>query len=72
MSRDPVAIKIVQKKPGKEGARHIANLDKEIRIHSSVRHENIIALLNAGQDDTYVYIVMEFAAAGELFDRIGK
>ncbi|TPX72154.1 hypothetical protein SpCBS45565_g00636 [Spizellomyces sp. 'palustris'] len=69
-SRQAVAVKIIKKRSGQEGARDLAILQKEIKIHSAVQHENIITLLNAAEDDACVYIVMEYAAAGELFDRI--
>ncbi|KAI8590525.1 kinase-like domain-containing protein [Geranomyces variabilis] len=55
---------------GESGAASLAALHKEIKIHAAVRHENIIALLNAAEDDAYLYLVLDYAAAGELFDRI--
>ncbi|KAI9095107.1 kinase-like domain-containing protein [Phlyctochytrium arcticum] len=69
-TKQPVAVKIVQKRKGVDGAKELQTLHKEIKIHSAVTHENIIALISAAEDDGYVYLIMEFAAAGELFDRI--
>ncbi|KAJ3043667.1 Chk1 protein kinase [Rhizophlyctis rosea] len=65
-----VAVKIVRKRSGKEGQAVVTALQKEIKIHASVEHENIIKLMGAIDDDFHIYIVMEYAAAGELFDRI--
>ncbi|KAJ3090499.1 Chk1 protein kinase, partial [Quaeritorhiza haematococci] len=45
-------------------------LQKEIMIHRSLHHENIIRFLGTNEDQDNVYIVTEYAAAGELFDRI--
>ncbi|KAI8816884.1 kinase-like domain-containing protein [Fimicolochytrium jonesii] len=70
VSRQALAVKLVRKHRGPNGATALAQLQKEIKIHASVRNENIIAMVNAAEDDAYVYIVLEYAAAGELFDRI--
>jgi serine/threonine-protein kinase Chk1 len=48
----------------------MTSLLKEVKIHSSVSHKNIIQLFGTTEDENSVYLVMEFAAAGELFDRI--
>jgi serine/threonine protein kinase len=64
---------VVQKKPAsKEGAAVRAALEKEIAIHKSVRHHNVIQLYGSSEDEENIYIIMEYAAAGELFDRIGS
>ncbi|KAJ3141129.1 Chk1 protein kinase [Geranomyces variabilis] len=69
-TRKSYAVKLVRKRSGESGAASLAALHKEIKIHAAVRHENIIALLNAAEDDAYLYLVLDYAAAGELFDRI--
>ncbi|TPX56583.1 hypothetical protein PhCBS80983_g04431 [Powellomyces hirtus] len=69
-TRQAFAVKLVRRHSGEEGAQALAALHKEIKIHAAVRHENIISLLNAAEDDAFVYLVLEYAAAGELFDRI--
>ncbi len=48
----------------------MTNLLKEVKIHSSCSHENIIKLYTTTEDEGYVYLILEYAAAGELFDRI--
>ena len=35
-------------------------------------HPNIIRLYGSRQDDNSVYLLLEYASGGELFDRIGK
>ncbi|KAJ3023713.1 Chk1 protein kinase [Thoreauomyces humboldtii] len=70
VSRRTLAVKLVRKKTGEEGARALAALHKEIKIHSAVRHENVIRMINAAEDDAYMYMMLDYAAAGELFDRI--
>ena len=35
-------------------------------------HPNIIRLYGSRQDDNSVYLLLEYASGGELFDRIGE
>lgn len=44
---------------------------KEIIIHKDLSHPNIIGYYGQRQNDTSVYIFLEYASGGELFDRIG-
>jgi len=62
-----VAIKIVLRK--------IANpthLNREIIIHQSIKHDRIIQLWETIEDKNHVYLVLELAQGGELFDKISK
>lgn len=44
-----------------------------MRIHSRLRHENIIQLYAAFEDDTHVYLVQEYAeGAASYFCDAGK
>jgi serine/threonine-protein kinase Chk1 len=43
---------------------------KEFKIHSSVDHPNIIKVLGCAEDTSNIFILLEYAAAGELFDKI--
>lgn len=77
-----IAVKILRKEggestPGMTGSKQQAikksqwdGLRKEIMIHSSMKHRNIIELFEAAEDNNNFYILMELAIAGELFDRI--
>lgn len=71
--RDPdniVAVKIVMRRPGQEGQRLKATLEKEAAIHKAVTHPNIIQLFHKAEDERFIYIFLEYAAGGELFDKI--
>ena len=60
-------------------------LMKELRIHSALRHPGIVrlfAVIEDGKEDNayasnaptspgFVYMLMEYASGGELFDKIG-
>lgn len=62
---ETVALKVVEKYP-----LHIRNmmsqLQREVRIQSSLQHRNILRLLNCIEDDSYVYMVLEYCAGGSL------
>lgn len=55
-------------------------LKKEIQVHSSLKHINILEFINAVivEPDSgspwipAVYMLLEIAAGGDLFDKIGK
>jgi serine/threonine protein kinase len=46
---------------------HFTNLKKEIKIHQSLRHPNIIRFEGAAQAEHMVYILLEYADNGALF-----
>ncbi|KAJ3191633.1 Chk1 protein kinase [Irineochytrium annulatum] len=64
------AVKIVPKRPGKEGQQCRAAILKEITIHQSINHWNVIQFMGRSEDEDAMYIFLEYASAGELFDRI--
>lgn len=55
-------------------------LEREVRIHSALTHANVIAFINAVVVDGKrpsafvpgVYMLLELAAGGDLFDKIGE
>lgn len=55
-------------------------IEKEMRIHSALKHQNILEFLNGfvvelKHKHAYVpgiYMLMELAAGGDLFDKIGR
>ncbi|KAL9225526.1 hypothetical protein vseg_001436 [Gypsophila vaccaria] len=60
-----VAIKYIER-----GHRIDENVAREIINHRSLRHPNIIRFKEVVLTPTHLGIVMEYAAGGELFDRI--
>lgn len=44
---------------------------KEVMIHSMLVNPNVIRYYGNRQDSNYIYIFLEYAEGGELFDRIG-
>lgn len=54
-------------------------MDKEMRVHTALKHENVLEFLTAatvepGTESPYIpaiYMLLEFAAGGDLFDKIG-
>ncbi len=54
-------------------------MDKEMRVHAALKHENVLEFLTAaivepGTESPYIpaiYMLLEFAAGGDLFDKIG-
>lgn len=54
-------------------------LDKEIRVHSAMKHVNVLEFLNAvivepdGRTKYFpgIYMLLELASGGDLFDKIG-
>jgi serine/threonine protein kinase len=44
-----------------------ATLLREVEIHKKLGHENIIRLYTSVEDDNFIYLVLEYAAKGNLF-----
>ena len=64
-----VAIKVLEKKKIAQMS-DTSRVDREIKILQEVRHPNIIRLYEKREDDTAIYLIMEYAEGGELFDYI--
>ncbi|XP_010540806.1 PREDICTED: serine/threonine-protein kinase SAPK3-like [Tarenaya hassleriana] len=65
LTKELVAIKYIER-----GNKIEANVQREIINHRSLVHENIIKFTKVFLTPTHLAIVMEYAAGGELFDRI--
>ncbi|XP_072279060.1 serine/threonine-protein kinase H1 [Pyxicephalus adspersus] len=65
-SKQPYAIKMIETKY-REG-REVC--ESELNVLRRVRHTNIIQLIEVFETQERVYMVMELATGGELFDRI--
>ena len=49
-----------------------ARLQTEVVIHKNMNHPNIIGFYDHWQQDDTFYMCLEYAAGGELFDKIRK
>jgi len=66
----PVAIKMYNKaKLTKLNRRQV---EREINIHSSLSHPHIIDFYAAFEDDHRIFLVLEYAAGGDLFDEVKR
>ena len=68
--KHPVAVKIVSRKVAKDV--HLKFLPRELDALRSLRHKNVIQLVEVLETQEHVYIVMELAEGGDLLDYINK
>eukprot|EP00730_Choanoeca_flexa_P005513 TRINITY_DN11963_c0_g1_i5.p2 TRINITY_DN11963_c0_g1~~TRINITY_DN11963_c0_g1_i5.p2 ORF type:complete len:618 (+),score=95.81 TRINITY_DN11963_c0_g1_i5:3871-5724(+) len=61
-----VAVKIIDKASMKPA--HLAKLDREVSIMKRLHHPNIVQLYEVIDTETTLYLVMEYASGGEVFD----
>ena len=63
---EKVAVKLLDKKQAreKEVSQSIRN---EVKIHSRVNHPHIIKVIDYFEDNNYVYLIMEVASRGNLY-----
>ncbi|CAD8060559.1 unnamed protein product [Paramecium primaurelia] len=66
-----VAVKILEKRKIESDADFI-RVQREIAILRKVEHQNVIKLYEIIESETNLYLVMEYAKGGELFDYIVK
>ena len=64
LTKQPYAIKMVDKIQGKEVC------ESELNVLRRVRHMYVIQLIEVFESKDKIYMVMELATGGELFDRI--
>ncbi|VDO57100.1 unnamed protein product, partial [Onchocerca flexuosa] len=64
-----VALKIVQKSRLTKHSQ-LEKMRKEIAIHQSLNHPNVVKFLNCFEDDINVYMVLELCHNGTLLHRI--
>jgi calcium/calmodulin-dependent protein kinase I len=63
-----VAVKCVRRRALPEHERKALNAEMDIMLRLS--HPNILKLLDSFKDREHLYMVVELARGGELFDRI--
>ncbi|PSC70705.1 aurora other [Micractinium conductrix] len=47
-------------------------VEREVRLHSQLRHPNVISLHAAFEDDNYVFMITQFAAGGDLYEDLKR
>ncbi|GAX83095.1 hypothetical protein CEUSTIGMA_g10521.t1 [Chlamydomonas eustigma] len=63
-----VAIKIYNK--SKLTRLNLKQIEREISIHASLHHPHIVEFYAAFEDDNFIYLVLEYAEGGDLFDAV--
>jgi serine/threonine-protein kinase Chk1 len=69
LTGEAVAMKMVDLKKHPDAA---ASVKKEVCIQKILAHPNILKFFGKRTQGTVEYIFLEYAAGGELFDRIGE
>ncbi|CAO4382565.1 unnamed protein product [Caenorhabditis nigoni] len=64
----PVAIKAIAKKNISKSKNLLTKEIKILKELSSMKHENVVALLKCTETPTHVYLVMEYCNGGDLAD----
>lgn len=64
------AVKVIDKE--KVGKEKKEMLDREVAILKSIQHPGIVSVVEIYETPRYLYLVMELATGGELFDAIVK
>ena len=64
-----VAIKVIEKIQI-QSAKQVARLQREIRFLKLLHHPHIVRVQDVIETNDFIYIVMEYACGGELFDYI--
>ncbi len=66
-----VAVKVLTPHVAQE-PKFRARFDREIRLLKDLQHENIVPILNYGEEEGITYIVMPFYSGGTLQDRMDQ
>lgn len=71
VTKQKVAIKIIEKANIKTSKQKIS-VDREVRLMKLLNHPHIVGVVDVYESPNYIWIVMEHAPGGELFDYIVK
>jgi 5'-AMP-activated protein kinase catalytic alpha subunit len=71
VTREKVAVKILEKQRIKDKA-DVERISREISILKQIRHPNIVQLYEIIETSKTIFLIMEYAEGGELFDYIVK
>lgn len=64
-----MAIKVIEKSQIKS-PKQVARLQREIRFLKLLNHPHIVKVIDVVETHDFIYIIMEYAVGGELFDYI--
>ena len=64
-----VAVKVLEKSKIKD-KKDIERISREIKILKQLHHPNVVQIYEIIETEKDLYLVMEFASGGELFDLI--
>ena len=71
LTQESVAIKILEKSRISD-VTDVERVAREIHILKLIRHPNIVQLYEIIETPAQLYLIMEYASGGELFDYIVK
>ncbi|BDA48789.1 probable Aurora kinase A at N-terminal half [Coccomyxa sp. Obi] len=66
----PVALKLYRKQ--RLSALNWYQVQREIRIHSQLQHDNIVQMYAAFEDSDHVYLALQFAPGGDLYEELKR
>lgn len=66
----PFVIKMYHKE--RLNKANMKQVEREIKIHSELKHPNIVQLFAAFEDEDCVYLVEEFAGGGDLYQELAR
>jgi len=66
------AIKIINKQSLEDEPNGLEIIQEEISTHKQLSHQNIIGFIEDFEDPESIYIVLEYAECGTLFEKIKK
>lgn len=64
----PCAVKVMNKRKVLADEKSREQLKQEVAILQRIRHPNIVRYMEVFEGDVYVYVVLEYAGGGELFE----
>jgi serine/threonine-protein kinase len=68
----PVAIKILHPEEKRSHTPMAQRFLKEARVIARIKHPNIVAVMNAGEEQGYSFIVMQLVVGGSLASALQK
>jgi len=69
---EEVAIKIIDKKKFMQKAKRKDSLMDEVRVLTSISHPHVLQIRGVFETPTTLYLVLELAIGGDLFDRVAQ